>query len=71
MYAHPSSAPRPCCRLSYARLPASDAVARRAGRYIAHQGEQIRRYREMEAASVPSVRYVHEGTQFRGTTCGI
>lgn len=34
---------------------------------IAHQGDQIRRYWETESAPVPSLRYVDEGTQLRGT----
>ena len=34
---------------------------------IGHQGEMIRRYWELEAAPVRSIRYVDEGEQLRGT----
>ena len=34
---------------------------------IAHQGDQIRRFWHSEPSPVPSLRYVDEGTQLRGT----
>jgi NDP-sugar pyrophosphorylase family protein len=34
---------------------------------IAHQGDQIRRYWKTETSPVPSLSYVDEGTQLRGT----
>src|ERR1700676_1800779 len=34
---------------------------------IGHQGDMIRRYWESEPAPVPSIRYVDEGEQLRGT----